>query len=78
MRLVGGSGPSEGQVELCVSQFWHPVCDDGFTVNEAELICGALGYYFIEGKSLTIIIQRLLHIDYLHLCLHNYNAQLEV
>ena len=51
VRLVRGSDPSEGQVELCVSQFWHPVCDDGFTVNETQLICKALGYDFIEGKS---------------------------
>ena len=51
VRLVRGSGPSEGQIELCASQFWHPVCDEGFTVSETELICKALGYDFIEGKS---------------------------
>ena len=44
VRLVRGSDLSEGQVELCVSQFWHPVCDDSFTVNETELICKSLGY----------------------------------
>ncbi len=51
VRLVGGSDTSEGQVELCVSQFWHPVCDDGFTVNETKLICGALGYDYSEGNT---------------------------
>ena len=58
MRLVRGSGSNEGQVELCVSQFWHPVCDDGFTVNETKLICKALGYDSgVKGKIVNIIMQ---------------------
>ena len=72
VRLVGGSNPSEGQVELCVSQFWHPVCDNGFTVNETGLICGALGYDFSEGQSIvyTSNFGKINTNDFI-----NYNAQ---
>ena len=58
VRLVGGTDPSEGQIELCVSHFWHPVCDDGFTVSETELICKALGYDSgVKGKIVNIFMQ---------------------
>ena len=44
IRLVGGSAADEGRVELCLNNAWGTICDDGFDVNEANVICRQLGY----------------------------------
>ena len=44
LRLVGGSVVNEGQVEICLSNVWGTVCDDGWSSAEAAVVCGELGY----------------------------------
>ena len=44
IRLVGGSVADEGRVELCLNNAWGTICDDGFDVNDANVICRQLGY----------------------------------
>lgn len=44
MRLVGGDSPNEGRVELCINGEWGTVCDDGWGLREARVVCNALGY----------------------------------
>ena len=44
VRLVGGSVADEGRVELCLNNAWGTICDDGFDVNDANVICRQLGY----------------------------------
>jgi len=44
VRLVGGSEPSEGTVELCVDGEWGTVCDDQWNQVEANIVCDQLGY----------------------------------
>ncbi|XP_078616873.1 scavenger receptor cysteine-rich domain-containing protein DMBT1-like [Branchiostoma floridae x Branchiostoma japonicum] len=46
IRLVGGSSPNEGRVEVrpADSVVWGTVCDDNFEFNDATVICRMLGY----------------------------------
>ena len=44
VRLVNGTRPDEGRVEVYYGNQWGTVCDDGFTVQNARVICRMLGY----------------------------------
>ena len=44
IRLVGGSTPNEGSVQVCLNGAWGSVCHHSFHVNEARVACAQLGY----------------------------------
>jgi len=43
-RLVGGTKPSEGRVEVFYKDGWGTVCDDFWGMNEADMVCRSVGY----------------------------------
>ena len=43
-RLVGGSDQYEGRVEICINDQWGTVCDDGWSSNDASVVCKQLGF----------------------------------
>ena len=44
VRLVSGSSPMEGRVEVCsASGVWSSVCDDGWCNDTASVVCTQLG-----------------------------------
>ncbi|KAL4219782.1 hypothetical protein ACF0H5_020194 [Mactra antiquata] len=42
IRLVNGSGPYEGRVELKVNAFWGTICSELFDMNDADVLCRML------------------------------------
>ncbi|XP_015191626.1 PREDICTED: uncharacterized protein LOC107074585 isoform X1 [Polistes dominula] len=44
IRLVNGSSPLEGRVEVYHHGIWGTVCDDDFSAATARVICRSLGY----------------------------------
>lgn len=46
MRLVGGSLPGDGRVDVCINGRWGRVCEDsnGWSDVEARVVCRQSGY----------------------------------
>ena len=60
LRLVGGTLPNEGRVEVCLNEVWGTVCDDLWSSVDANVACRNLGYSRFSKdvikNSLIIII----------------------
>ncbi|XP_037927279.1 protein bark beetle [Teleopsis dalmanni] len=44
VRILGGAGPYEGRLQIYLNGKWGTVCDYGWTVLNAALVCHQLGY----------------------------------
>ncbi|XP_019853225.1 PREDICTED: deleted in malignant brain tumors 1 protein [Amphimedon queenslandica] len=51
VRLVDGSGPYEGRVEVCINKAWGTVCSNGWTNTDANVVCKQLGYLPMGGRA---------------------------
>ena len=44
VRLVGGSNPLEGRLEVCFYNQWGTLCSGSWGANEVLVACRQLGY----------------------------------
>lgn len=53
IRLVNGStvASSEGIVEVCYEETWGLISDENWGTQEAQVVCGQLGYMSSQGKQ---------------------------
>jgi len=52
---VNGNNLQEGRVEICVNKVWGTVCQEGFSSDEAEIVCGSLGLFNGTHKSFFLV-----------------------
>ena len=57
VRLRGGFSARSGRVEVCNRNTWGTVCNDGFTSDNADVVCGQLGF----GHKGILLINFLFH-----------------
>ncbi len=41
---MSGQTDREGRVEICLEGYWGTVCNDGWDLNDARVVCRQLGY----------------------------------
>ena len=55
IRLTEGSTLLDGRVEVCRTNVWGTVCDNGWDIHDARVVCRQLGYS-IAGMLLFLLI----------------------
>ncbi len=57
IRLVNGSNPLEGRVEVCFNRAWGTVCSSRFDEDDSNIICNQLSLPY-SGELISVAINR--------------------
>nr|XP_054755411.1 scavenger receptor cysteine-rich domain superfamily protein-like [Lytechinus pictus] len=63
LRLVGGSSPNEGTVLVYYADVWGSVCDSGWSLADAHVVCKQLGYPRAMSSRYDVDFGRVLGLD---------------
>ena len=44
IRLAGETNPRVGRVEICIDGKWGTICDNSWTISDADVVCRHLGF----------------------------------
>ena len=44
LRLAGSNVDNEGRVEICLNNEWGTICDDNWSIKDANVACRVLGF----------------------------------
>ena len=69
IRLVNGTTVLEGRLEICINNAWGTVCSQGFTADDAEIVCRQLklpfnGVFICNGLATHVFTKFPLHIRF--------------
>ena len=64
VRLVNGSTPYEGRVEVCVNNHWGTICDDQWDTREATVVCRQLDLTNGEFVCLFFLVFQYIRLVY--------------
>ena len=70
VRLVDGPTKYEGRVEVYYNGEWGTVCDNGWDLNDAQVVCRQLSY----GKATAAISRALYGQGSAHIWLNHVNC----
>ena len=59
IRVVNGSSPLEGRLEICINKAWGTVCHDSFSRDDAQVACRQLGNItgtYLNCYNSTVIV----------------------
>ena len=45
VRLINGRNSYQGRVEVCLNNTWGTVCQTGWGVAEARVVCRQIGFH---------------------------------
>lgn len=57
VRLVNGTSPSEGRVEICMGGVWGTVCDNAWDQLDASIVCRQLMFSRFRKLHLLMVSQ---------------------
>ena len=57
IRLVNGTNELEGRLEICINNAWGSVCSQGFTEDDAKVVCQQIKFPFNGMLILLTVFQ---------------------